>query len=581
MNPPLRSGRTILYARKSTDREDKQMLSISAQLEELRNGVVNRRGLRDVEEWTESYSARKPGRPVFSKILADVERGRVDRVICWTLDRLARNPVDAGRLTYALGEGLLKEIVTHDAVYTGTGDTKFMLQVLFGAAAKYSDDLVTNVKRGNRAVHERGRITGRPPLGYTKVRDTRFHRGAARCVPDSERFELVKGIWLDMLSGTMSVADAWRRAQERGLRGQTSKWGPAGPIAPETVHTLLRNRFYAGAVIRRNEVYRGDHEPMITMEQFERVQAMLSRRGKPRLQRHEFLYQGLLRCACGNLLIGERARGRSAYYTYYRCHRKERGRVVCRAPGPSEEQVTSDIQAFLDRVQLAKPLAEWTLSALAWWRRGKLAATADVTAELRRQATVLETRLASLTDHLLDGTIDRGDYLARKQALQIELSELRLKIEHPTQELDAWEEAIRDLVNVGREYAERFRNGDRDAKRQVLGHLVLNHTVTARKTTPALRFPYTLLEESSEVALGEKGPVLNRLPHAREVLEYETTARSASPMARGLVSWWTKLKAIRTASRGLGAARPCPLPDPSRKNGGGARAPTSDTDLAA
>src|SRR4051812_8480022 len=124
-----------LYARKSTDREDMQILSIQGQLRELRR-FAERAGLVVTTELTESCSAREPGRPIFSKLLSDIERGRVPRVLAWKLDRLARNPVDGGALIHALGKGKLREIVTPEGTYAGNGDSKFMLAVQFGAATK-------------------------------------------------------------------------------------------------------------------------------------------------------------------------------------------------------------------------------------------------------------------------------------------------------------------------------------------------------------------------------------------------------------------------------------------------------------
>src|ERR1044071_3090243 len=93
----------VLYARKSTDREDKQILSIPAQLRELREYAA-RSGLVITRELTESCSARKPGRTVFTSLLREAEAGRVERVLAWRLDRCARNPVDGGQLIYLLGE---------------------------------------------------------------------------------------------------------------------------------------------------------------------------------------------------------------------------------------------------------------------------------------------------------------------------------------------------------------------------------------------------------------------------------------------------------------------------------------------
>src|SRR5690606_22621887 len=163
-----------------------------------------RSGIVISEELTESCSAREPGRPVFSRLLTDVAAGRVYGVVCWKLDRLARNPIDGGALTHYLGKGLLQEIMTSDGRHDGSGDSKFMLSVLFGAATKYTDDLSANVKRGNRDLCEKGRLPTSAPLGYVKVHDDPGREGAGRVVRDPERFLLVQRVWRDIARGTMT-----------------------------------------------------------------------------------------------------------------------------------------------------------------------------------------------------------------------------------------------------------------------------------------------------------------------------------------------------------------------------------------
>ncbi len=308
---PETPRRCVLYARKSTDREDKQILSIPAQLTELRR-FAERAGLAIEREFTESCSAREPGRPIFSELLQEAATGKVERILAWKLDRLARNSVDGGALIHYLGKGIINELVTPEGTYTGTGDSKFMLSVLFGAATKMTDDLSVGVKRGNRAVRERGRITGTPPLGYMKVRDhRRGYRGAAKTVPDPKRFPLVRRAWERVLDG-MSVADAWRHATEEGLTARATRQLPERTPNVQSFYHLLRNPFYVGHIVHAGEVNVGEHPPMVTMAEFERVQQLLGRAEEaPRPSKHQFLYGGFLRWgACGRVCVGELIKGR-------------------------------------------------------------------------------------------------------------------------------------------------------------------------------------------------------------------------------------------------------------------------------
>ena len=87
----------FLYARKSTDVEDKQVRSIEDQLAVLR-ALAKEQGLHIVSEFIEKQSAKRPGRPVFADMLRRIEKGEAQGILCWKLDRLARNMADGGRI---------------------------------------------------------------------------------------------------------------------------------------------------------------------------------------------------------------------------------------------------------------------------------------------------------------------------------------------------------------------------------------------------------------------------------------------------------------------------------------------------
>src|SRR5690349_19343761 len=155
----------VLYARKSTESEDRQVLSIDSQVREIKL-MAARQGIAVSETLTESRSAKAPGRPVFGELMRRVERGKVAGILCWKMDRLARNHLDHGRVLQALAEGTLEKVITIDRSYTGDGNDRFIGNFELGMATKYIDDLRANVKRGNRARREQGWCTHLPPQGY-------------------------------------------------------------------------------------------------------------------------------------------------------------------------------------------------------------------------------------------------------------------------------------------------------------------------------------------------------------------------------------------------------------------------------
>jgi DNA invertase Pin-like site-specific DNA recombinase len=156
--------RYFLYARKSTDVEDKQVLSIEAQLSELR-ALARKEKLEIVAEFVEKKSAKLPGRPVFNEMMSRIQKGEAQGIVCWKIDRLARNPVDGGQVQWLLQNGTIAHIQTHDRAYY-PADNVLMMSVEFGMANQYIRDLSVNTKRGLREKARQGIYPSSAPLGY-------------------------------------------------------------------------------------------------------------------------------------------------------------------------------------------------------------------------------------------------------------------------------------------------------------------------------------------------------------------------------------------------------------------------------
>src|SRR5579862_9647800 len=122
----------FIYARKSTEDEDRQILSIDAQLSELRNiSVQESRTVLTI--LTESKSAKDPGREVFNDMIRRIEKGEANAILTWKLDRLARNFEDGGRIIGLLQRGVIQQIRTFERTYLPS-DNVLMMAVEFGMA---------------------------------------------------------------------------------------------------------------------------------------------------------------------------------------------------------------------------------------------------------------------------------------------------------------------------------------------------------------------------------------------------------------------------------------------------------------
>ena len=175
----------FLYARKSTDEPDRQILSIEAQIDELKEFATQEQ-LEIVETFIESQTAKEPGRPIFNNMLSLIEKGKASGILAWHPDRLARNSIDGGKVIYLCDLGKIKELKFPTFWFDATPQGKFMLNIAFGQSKYYVDNLSENVKRGLRQKVRRGEQSGQAPTGYLNDKLNK------KIIPDPERFRLVR-----------------------------------------------------------------------------------------------------------------------------------------------------------------------------------------------------------------------------------------------------------------------------------------------------------------------------------------------------------------------------------------------------
>src|SRR2546426_885869 len=202
------------YSRKSSESEDRQVVSIDSQNDDLHR-LSESRKLPIADIISEARSAKAPGRPGFNGMMTRLEAGEAKGIVCWKLDRLARNPVDGGRLIWAVKQFGIT-IITPTQTYSRDDDNMILMYIEFGMAHKYIDDLGRAVKRGLRAKAERGLYPGGAPSGSRPgyLHDSSQPKGLRGLIRDAERFDLVRRMWQMMLSGSYSVTRILKLANE-------------------------------------------------------------------------------------------------------------------------------------------------------------------------------------------------------------------------------------------------------------------------------------------------------------------------------------------------------------------------------
>jgi len=371
----------FIYCRKSSEAEDRQILSIESQTRELEQ-VASKLNLPVSEILTESRSAKDPGRPVFNQMMQRIYRGEAAGIICWKLDRLARNPVDGGSIIWAIKQKGVK-VLTPAQSYAREDDNIILMYIEFGMAQKYVDDLSRNVKNGLKTKIKNGWFPGVAPAGYLNHTDK--VTGENTLIKDPERFPLIRRMWDLMLTGLYTPPRILEIANtEWGFRTRPTRKMGGKPLARSAIYQTFTKPFYYGRFeypSKSGQWYQGKHEPMVTQEEYDRVQTLLGRKGNPRPQRHfDFPFTGLIRCGecdrmvtaeekhqlmCGTCKFKFAYRNRDAcprcetpvekmttplflHYTYYHCSKSRR--PVCPQKCVRDKAIEKQISEHLARI---------------------------------------------------------------------------------------------------------------------------------------------------------------------------------------------------------------------------------------
>lgn len=346
--------RYCLYARKSSEDDERQALSIDSQIKEMTT-VAKRDGLDIVEVRRESHSAKDSGeRPVFSQLLSDIRSGMFSGIVTWAPDRLSRNAGDLGSLVDLMDQGLLHEIRTTGQKFTNSPNEKFLLMILCSQAKLENDNRGINVKRGLKNRCEMGIRPGVAPLGYLNERSPDRNKG--KIVVDPIRAPTIKRMF--------------QFVAERGASGRTIlKWlnGEANfktrgdkRITLSGVYRILNNPFYYGMFEYPKgggNWYKGTHESIITKELFEEVRSLLAVAPKARPGTKEFAFIKMLKCGnCGNGVTAEEKfkklkDGTIRKYIYYHCSRFDQ---TCKQPYLREDDLLAQLLEIIDRIDLDK-----------------------------------------------------------------------------------------------------------------------------------------------------------------------------------------------------------------------------------
>ena len=460
--------RYFMYCRKSTEAEDRQVLSIPAQKEELLAKFGNDADIVIVEMLEEACSAKAPGRPVFDAMMKRIEKGEAEGIIAWHPDRLARNSIDGGLIIYYLDQTKIKDLKFATYNFENNSQGKFMLSIIFGYSKYYVDNLSENVKRGNRAKIARGWRPNHAPLGYLNDRKTKT------IVKDPKRFPLMRRMFDLALTDAYSLRLITTQAMVWGLKTPKSKKMGGKYLSISNVHHLLTNPFYAGILEWNGESYPGAHKPMVTLDEFERVQRFLRRQGKPSPKRYFFPFTALIRCGeCGRMITAENKKNRYGYrYTYYHCTRQQL-KSRCTQPSVTPDIIDGAFMTFLSQHAIPEKIHEVLRADLDRARKSAEGDNGTMENNLRRTLEENKRALANLTSLRIRDLISEEEFAASRKILVDERFRIEQNLSSARKTLQ-WIEPAETLLWFSSRAMIWYREADDAQKRRIVQSVASN-----------------------------------------------------------------------------------------------------------
>lgn len=310
-----------LYARKSTEQEDKQALSIESQVKEML-ALAEKEGLEIVEIKRESHSSKAVGkRPIYNELIKEIKEEKFNGILTWAPDRLSRNAGDLGAVVDLMDQKLLQVIRTYSQTFTNNPNEKFLLMILGSQAKLENDNKMVNVKRGLRARCEMGLWPSVPPTGYLPNTD---RNKKCEVVIDELRSPVIKQIFEKVAYNGWSGRKVfeWLR-DEMDFKTKNNKH-----LTLSNVYLIIKNPFYYGEFEYPKgsaQWYKGIHDPIITKDLYIQAQKQIKIGSAQNTRQKEFAFTRLMTCGLcrSGITADEKFKkikdGSTSRYVYYGC----------------------------------------------------------------------------------------------------------------------------------------------------------------------------------------------------------------------------------------------------------------------
>ncbi len=302
-----------------------------------------------------------------------------------------------------------------------------------------------------------------------------------------------------LLTGGYGAEQIWHAANEWGFRTPKRRVLGGKPLALSTIYKIFYNPFYAGIIEWNGKWHPGKHAPVISLAEYERVQAILRRPGRPQPQKHQFAYAGLMRCgSCGFMVTAEKKINRfGSAYTYYHC--SWRARPKCTERSVEVGNLEVQFRNFLSGLCLPDCARDWALTMLDAEKTTTVEHSDSKRRALATAINTAERKSDQLTDMRARSLIEDAEFVAKRELARRELLQLHQALAACDTNGVDWFEPAKSILSFSNRAVSWFEEGTDEEKRLIMHSVGSNLSLSRRIASIQARKIYRYVPKNRDI----------------------------------------------------------------------------------
>lgn len=501
------------YVRVSTQRQGQQGTSLTEQTAAILH-YSQRWNLPISKQYEERETAAKTGRPVFLDMLKALRQGKAQGLVVHKIDRSARNLKDWAELGSIIDSGIEVHFANESLDLNSRGG-RLSADIQAVVAADFIRNLREETKKGIYGRLRDGLYPFPARVGYL---DT--GKGNPKEI-DPVKGPLVRKAFELYSTGNYSLNALVDKMYELGLRNKSGT-----KISRNGLVCQLKNPFYMGLIkiAAAGEIFEGKHTPIVSKELFDATQDVFAGRSVKKKIKHFFIFRQHIYChRCEHLLIAERQKGNA----YYRCHTRDCPQATLR-----EEIIEQQLLEVFERLKFSNEENEYIAAEVADFAKRQPQIIEAARTQLLMRSEQINARLSKLADAYMDGVLDKETYLEKKNALMIEQSGVREKLQNDLQDPNAVFEKLNKFLELSKLAYLSYKLGTDDEKQEMVKIATSNLTADGKNVSIKLKKPFQMVFERDVVPVGSPRLAASRTFSAllSQLMKYfENSSISLSP----------------------------------------------------